>query len=102
MTGGSVYGIDVGGSIVCDVSGNTVVGTDIGVNCGGSANLRVDGNLIQDCTSWGVVVENVESDASGQTFGIACQGLALTGNWIGMPSDSAGGSYCAMDRETCR
>ncbi len=91
VTGASAFGIDAGGSVTCDVSGNTVTQASTGVNCGGSTNLRVDGNVIQDCTSWGVAVENVESDASGQTFGIACQGLALTANWIGMPSNAAGG-----------
>jgi hypothetical protein len=91
VTGTSTYGIDAGGSVMCDLSGNTVTQAATGVNCGGSTNLRVDGNIIQDCTAWGVVVENVESDADGLTFGIACQGLALTGNWIGMPSNSAGG-----------
>jgi hypothetical protein len=91
IIGASAFGIDVGGSVMCDVSVNTVTQANIGVNCGGSTNLRVDGNVIQDCTSWGVVVENVESDASGLTFGIACQGLAITANWIGMPTNSAGG-----------
>ena len=91
VTGASPFGIDAGGSVTCDVSGNTVIGANIGLNCGGSTNLRVDGNVIQDCSSWSVVVENVESDATGLTFGIACQGLALTDNWIGMPSNAAGG-----------
>jgi len=91
VTGTSAYGIDIGGSVSCDVSGNSVTQANIGVNCGGSTNLRVSGNVIQDCASWGIMVENVESDASGETFGIACQGLALTDNWIGMPSNSAGG-----------
>ena len=91
VTGAPGFGIDAGGSVTCDVSGNTVTQASIGVNCGGSTNLRVDGNVIQDCTSWGVVVENAEADANGLSFGIACQGLALTGNWIGMPGNSAGG-----------
>jgi hypothetical protein len=91
VTGASAFGIDAGGSVTCDVSWNTVTQANVGVNCGGSTNLRVDGNVIQDCPSWGAVVENVESDANGLTFGIACQGLALTGNWFGMPSSSAGG-----------
>ncbi len=91
VTGASAFGIDAGGSVTCDVSGNTVIQAAVGVNCGGGTNLRVDGNVIQDCALWGVVAENVETDASGQTFGIACQGLALTGNWIGMPGNTAGG-----------
>lgn len=91
VTGASPFGIDAGGSVTCDISGNTVTQAGIGVNCGGGTNLRVDGNVIQDCTSWGVVVNNVESDANGLTFGIACQGLELTGNWIGMLSNAAGG-----------
>lgn len=91
VIGASTYGIDAGGSVYCDVSGNTVTQAGIGVNCGGSKNLRVDDNAIQDCPSWGVMVENVESDANGLTFGIACQSLSLTGNWIGMPTNSAGG-----------
>lgn len=91
VTGASAFGIDAGGSVACDISGNMVTRAGIGVNCGGGTNLRVDGNVIQDCTSWAVVVNNVESDGNGLTFGIACQGLALTGNWIGMPSNAAGG-----------
>src|SRR5208283_165904 len=89
--GAATYGIDVGGSVFCDISGNMVAQAAIGVNCGGGTNLRVDGNVVQDCTSWAVVVENVEADAFGRNFGIACQGLALTGNWIGMPNGAAGG-----------
>ena len=91
VTGASPFGIDAGGSVTCDISENTVTQAAVGVNCGGSTNLRVDGNVIQDCTSWAVVANNVEADANGLTFGIACQGLALTGNWIGMPSNAAGG-----------
>ena len=91
VTGASGFGIDAGGSVTCDISGNTVTQAAVGVNCGGSTNLRVDGNVIQDCTSWGMVVNNVEADSNGLNFGIACQGLALTDNWIGVPSNSAGG-----------
>ena len=91
VTGTATYGIDVGGSANCDVSGNMVAQAMIGLNCGGSSNLRVAGNVVQDCTSWAVVVENVEADAFGRNFGLTCQGLALTDNWIGLPNTSAGG-----------
>jgi hypothetical protein len=91
VIGSSAFGIDVGGSVTCDVSRNMIAQANVGLNCGGSTNLRVDGNVIQDCISWGVMVENVESDGSGVPFGIACQAVALTENWIGMPSTSAGG-----------
>lgn len=91
VSGQSTFGIDVGGSIDSDVTGNLVSGASSGLNCGGTRNLRVDGNVIRDCLSWAVSVQNVETDAAGANFGIACSGLAITNNWISLRDTSAGG-----------
>jgi hypothetical protein len=88
VIGASPYGIDAGGSVNCDICDNTVAQANIGINCGGSQNLRVAGNAVSECASWGVMVENVESDASGATFGIPCQSLAITDNWISLPGST--------------
>jgi hypothetical protein len=91
VSGQSTFGIDVGGSIGSDVAGNLVSGASTGINCGGSLNLRVDGNVVRDCLDWAVSVQNVETDAAGVNFGMACSGLTITSNWIGMRDPSAGG-----------
>ncbi|MDR3718400.1 MAG: right-handed parallel beta-helix repeat-containing protein [Bryobacteraceae bacterium] len=91
VTGAGVYGIDGGGSLGADISGNLVSYAAIGINCGGGTNVRVHGNVLQACTGWGVVVENIEADANGQTFGIACSGLSIRGNWIDLGGTSGGG-----------
>ena len=91
LAGASIYGIDCGGSLDVEVSGNYIDGPAIGINCGGGANVRVDGNTLQGCTSWGVVANNVETDGAGNNFNQACNGLAITGNWIAMPTATAGG-----------
>ncbi|MCW3476552.1 right-handed parallel beta-helix repeat-containing protein [Limobrevibacterium gyesilva] len=91
VVGGATYGIDCGGSVKADVSGNHVAGAVFGINCGGGSCVRVDANTIQDCTGWAISVNNVETDGLGVNFGIACSNLAITGNWIGLPSAGAGG-----------
>ena len=91
VSGSSTYGIDCGGSINSDVSNNFIDGTGIGLNVGGSVQLRVCGNDVQDCAHWAILVANVETDSYGQNFGLACTGLTLADNWIAMPSATAGG-----------
>lgn len=91
VTGASTYGIDCGGSINSDISYNFVDGPVIGLNVGGSADVRVSGNDVQNCAQWAILVANVETDSYGQNFGIACNSLTLADNWIAMPSATAGG-----------
>ena len=91
ISGASTYGIDCGGSLNVDVSGNYVCGSVFGINCGGGTNFRVDGNTLQDCTEWGVVANNIETDGLGNNFGVACSNLAITGNWMCLSSATAGG-----------
>jgi hypothetical protein len=91
LSGSALYGIDSGGSINSDISANHVTGHSFGINCGGGTAIRVEGNTIQDATSWAVLVNNIETDGNGVNFGIACSGLAIVGNWIGMNGAAASG-----------
>ncbi len=91
ITGTALYGIDSGGSLNSDIAGNYVCGTVLGLNCGGGSNIRVADNYLQDCSSWAISVNNVETDGQGSNFGIACSNLAITGNWIALTSPTAGG-----------
>ena len=84
LSGLALYGIDSGGSIYSDISANHITGNSFGINCGGGTAIRIEGNTIQDATSWAILVNNVETDGNGVNFGVACSGLALVGNWIGM------------------
>ena len=93
VTGGAGFGIDCGGSVGTEVSGNRVSGAYFGINCGGSLSVRVADNMLQDCSAWAIVANNVESDGQGRSFGIACNNLALTGNWVGMSAASMGGIW---------
>lgn len=90
VSGSALFGIDCGGSIDSDISGNHVLGHGYGINCGGSRNLRVDGNVAAEFAYWGIAAANVETDALGQNFGIACDLLAITGNRIAMSGGAEG------------
>jgi hypothetical protein len=91
VVGSSAFGIDGGGSSLSDITQNQISGTSVGINCGGSSGVRVHGNIIQSCPNWAIQANNVETDAVGINYGLACQNLALTENWIAMNSASAGG-----------
>ncbi|MGC9269008.1 right-handed parallel beta-helix repeat-containing protein [Acidiphilium sp.] len=88
ITGAGGFGIDAGGSIYVDITGNYIDGPTIGVGIGGSQNCTVRGNYIQDCTT-GIMALNVESDGRGNNFGISCNNLSIIGNYVGY---GAGGS----------
>lgn len=90
ISGSALFGIDSGGSIDSDVSGNHVLGHGYGINCGGSRNMRVDGNVVAEFAYWGICAANVETDALGQNFGIACDMVAITGNRIAMSGSAEG------------
>ncbi len=92
ITGASQFGIDSGGSLALDVSGNHVTGAAVGINPGGSQSVRVTGNTLQD-NGWAMLVYNVETDGSGNNFGISTANLAITGNTIGISSPAGGGIY---------
>ena len=91
VTGPSTFGIDAGGSLASVLRGNMVSGAAIGINCGGGSAVLVDGNDLQGCTLWSIAANNVETDGLGNNFGVACSNLAITGNWIGLGSPTAGG-----------
>jgi hypothetical protein len=62
-----------------------------GINCGGSLSVLVARNMLQDCTEWAVVANNVESDGSGRNFGLACDKLSIAENWIGLSAATMSG-----------
>ncbi len=82
ISGASPFGIDSGGAIFTNITGNYINGASIGLNAGGSQNCVLRGNYIQDCTNIAINIENVESDGRGNNFGIACNQLSITDNWI--------------------
>jgi len=92
VMGPSYFGIDAGGCVDCEVSGNLVQGCSVGINPGGSRGVRVAGNQLLG-NVWGITAYNVETDGHGQNFGIACQGLTIEGNRIALRDGSGGGVY---------
>lgn len=91
VLGSAPAGIDCGGSVMTEIAQNQVSGAAVGINCGGSNAVRVSGNAIQSCSAWAIQVNNIETDANGTNYGLACQNLALTDNWISISGSSAGG-----------
>jgi len=97
ITGTSQFGIDAGGSIDSDIARNYINGTVHGINPGGSVNMRIAGNWVQECTGWAIVVNNVESDGAGNNFGLACNTMAITDNWICFAIGNGGGGVLLLD-----
>lgn len=92
IVGAAQFGIDCGGSIMLDVSSNHVSGAAVGINPGGSQNVRVSSNYLQD-NGWAILAYNVETDGSGNNFGLATANLDLTGNTIGIAAPNGGGIW---------
>ena len=90
ITGASAFGIDCGGSIYTEVDNNYINGALIGLNIGGGQYCTARANFIQDCTGQSIAVQNVESDGSGNNFGLACTGLSIVGNWINYSGNVVG------------
>lgn len=82
ISGASAFGIDCGGSIYTEVDSNYINGALIGLNIGGGHYCTARGNFIQDCTGTSIAAQNVEANAGGDNFGLACTGLSIIGNWI--------------------
>ena len=96
-TGGSglgQFGIDAGGSVDCDITGNLVRGFAVGINPGGSRNVRVAGNGLV-ANTWGITAYGMETDGHGTAFGIPCSGLLVEGNRIELKDGSGGGVLLA-------
>ena len=92
VSGPSFFGIDAGGCVDCEVSGNLVQGCSVGINPGGSRGVRVaDNHLLGN--GWGITAYLIETDGHGQNFGIACEGLTIEGNRIVLRDGSDGGVY---------
>jgi len=82
VSGASAFGIDCGGAIFTEVGNNYIDGPFIGLNIGGGQNCTARDNFIQDCSSVAIAVQNVESNGSGNNFGLSCNNLSIIGNWI--------------------
>ncbi len=92
IAGAAQFGIDSGGSIVLDVSANHIAGAAVGINPGGSQGVRVTGNYLQD-NGWAIIAYNVETDGTGNNFGLATTNLTLADNTIGISSGNGGGIW---------
>lgn len=90
ISGASAFGIDCGGSINTEVDSNYINGALVGLNIGGGQNCTARGNFLQDCTAVAVAVQNVESNGSGDNFGLACTNLSIIGNWINYSGNVVG------------
>ena len=90
ITGSAQYGIDAGGCQAVDIATNHITGAVVGINPGGSIGIRVASNYLQD-NVWAITVYNVETDGSGRNFGQATLNVAITENWISIPSGNGGG-----------
>ncbi len=94
ISGPGQYGIDAGGSADCVLSDNLVRGFAVGINPGGSRNVRVAGNTLGG-NVWGITVFGIETDGEGVPFGIACSGLSIEGNRIELKDGGGGGVLLA-------
>ncbi len=74
ISGASAFGIDCGGAIYTEVDSNYINGALIGLNIGGGQYCTARGNFIQDSTGISIAVQNVESDGSGDNFGLSLHG----------------------------
>ena len=95
ISGSSPFGIDCGGSIYTEVDNNYINGTIIGLNIGGGQNCTARANFIQDCTAQAISVQNVESNGTGDNFGLACTNLSIIGNRL----NYSGGTYGILIRD---
>jgi len=82
ISGASAFGIDCGGSIYTEVDSNYIDGAYIGLNIGGGQNCIARANFVQDCTAVAIAIQNVESNGSGDNFGLSCKNVSVIGNWI--------------------
>ena len=92
ISGAAQFGIDCGGSVTLDVTGNHITGAAVGINPGGSQNVRIASNNLQD-NGWAILAYNVETDGAGNNFGLATSNLALTDNTISISATSGGGIW---------
>ena len=94
VTGPGQFGIDAGGSIQCEVLDNSIQDFAVGINPGGTQNVRVAGNGLSG-NVWGITAFGMETDGHGTPFGIACSGLNIEGNRIQLKDGSGGGVLLA-------
>ena len=92
ISGPGQYGIDAGGCLECEVRGNLVQGFAVGINPGGSRNVRVVDNALNG-NVWAITAYGMETDGHGTAFGIPCTGLGIERNRIQLKDGSGGGVY---------
>jgi hypothetical protein len=101
VRGSSTFGIDAGGSVGADLTGNTVDGAfSTAINPGGSVNTRVRGNTLRNFANAAVQVQNVETDGNGNAFPTACVGLSIESNDIEISGTTALG-VVVLDGAQC-
>lgn len=84
------FGIDAGAANFTHLSNNYISTARIGINAGGAQEPRVFGNSILNCSYYGIVIYNNETDAQGNVIGVASKDCSIVENVIDMPSGGGG------------
>jgi parallel beta-helix repeat protein len=80
--GNSYFGIDAASTNNCVISNNIITGCTVSLNCGGSNELVIRGNTFSGFGGWGVGLQLVEGDGSGDVFDGVQQYGVIDGNHI--------------------
>ena len=94
------YGIDAGGAVESDIADNDVFAVVIGLNLGGTTNVRAMRNRIRGATTFAIAVHSTEgagSNAGGGSFPAFCSGLRMIGNRIDANAVTSGYAVYAVD-----
>ena len=89
VVGPGQYGIDAGGSADLTISGNLIENCAIGINAGGGNRIRLSDNFL-DRNQRAITIFQVETDGHGSNFGMACSDIWIESNVIQITSGAGG------------
>ena len=85
------YGIDAGGSTDLRISGNLIENCAVGINAGGGNRIRVVSNTLT-ANERAITIFQVETDGHGSNFGLSCSDIWIEDNIIQI-EQGMGGLY---------
>ncbi|MGI4798249.1 MAG: right-handed parallel beta-helix repeat-containing protein, partial [Janthinobacterium lividum] len=89
VVGPGQFGIDGGGSKDIAIVGNTIQNCAVGINAGGSVRVRISNNdLVENQRA--ITIFQVETDGRGANFGIACTDVWIEANRIQLGAGDGG------------